>query len=80
MQVFVIGALRSDDYTTEAYIFIWTKLAAIRENDLGIISIPYIGLGILVLLIMLIILFTKMPNTADQEKCQSESFKSFCES
>ena len=76
-QVFVIGALRSDDYTTEAYNALsGPELAAIRENDLGIISIPYIGLGILVLLIMLIILFTKMPNTADQEKMSvSESFK-----
>ena len=35
-QVFVIGALRSDDYTTEAYKALsGPELAAIRENDLG---------------------------------------------
>ncbi len=76
-QVFVIGALRSDDYTAEAYNALTSdELAVIRENDLGIISIPYIGLGILVLIIMAIIIFTKMPKTADEDKMTiSESFK-----
>jgi len=76
-QVFVIGALRSDDYTAEAYSALTSgELAGIRENDLGIISIPYIGLGILVLIIMAIIIFTKMPKTADSDKMSiSESFK-----
>ncbi|MFD2587366.1 L-fucose:H+ symporter permease [Croceitalea marina] len=76
-QVFVIGALRSDDYTTDAYNALSsTELAAVRENDLGIISIPYIGLGILVLVIMGIIVFTKMPKTSDEDKMSiGESFK-----
>jgi MFS transporter, FHS family, L-fucose permease len=76
-QVFVISALRSDDYTTEAYNALTsTELAAVRENDLGIISVPYIGLGILVLVIMAIIIFTKMPKTAEEDKMSlSESFK-----
>ncbi len=76
-QVFVISALRSDDYTTEAYNALSaTELAAVRENDLGIISVPYIGLGILVLVIMTIIIFTKMPKTAEEDKMSlSESFK-----
>lgn len=76
-QVFVIGALRSDDYTAEAFSALGSEeLAAIRENDLGIISIPYIGLGIVVLAIMGIIVFTKIPKTAEEDKMSvSESFK-----
>jgi len=76
-QVFVIGALRSDDYSTETYNALsGPELAAIRENDLSIISIPYIGLGILVLVIMAIIVFTKIPNTKPEDKMSlSESFK-----
>ena len=76
-QVFVIGALRSDDFTTEAYNALTSEeLAAVRENDLSIISIPYIALGMLVLAIMAIIIFTKMPKTATEDKMNlSESFK-----
>ena len=76
-QVFVIGALRSDDYTPEVYNTLASdELAAIRENDLSIISIPYISLGVLVLVIMAIIIFIKIPKTADDEKMRlSESFK-----
>ncbi|WP_298537400.1 L-fucose:H+ symporter permease [uncultured Algibacter sp.] len=76
-QVFVIGALRSDDYTEEAYNALTSsELAAIRENDLSIISVPYIALGVLVLIIMGIIIATKMPKTADDDKMSlSESFK-----
>ncbi|MDY7396786.1 L-fucose:H+ symporter permease [Aureibaculum sp. 2210JD6-5] len=76
-QVFVIGALRSDDYTKEAYNALSSdELAVIRENDLGIISVPYIALGVLVLIIMAIIIFTKMPVTAENDKISlSESFR-----
>ena len=75
-QVFVIEALRSDDYSNEAYNALSsTELAAIRENDLEIISIPYIALGILVLIIMGIIIITKMPKTSEKDKMSlSESF------
>jgi len=75
-QQVVIGALRSDDFTKEAYNALpAVEQAAIRTNDLGIISIPYIGLGILVLVIMAIIIFTKMPKTAEEDKIRlSESF------
>ncbi|BFP40145.1 L-fucose permease [Flavobacteriaceae bacterium GF1] len=61
-QIFVIQSLRSDDYSTEAYNALGiAEKAAIRENDLGIISYPYIALGILVLVILLIIALTKFP-------------------
>lgn len=68
-QVFVLAALRSDDYTTEAYNALSsTELAGIRENDLSVISIPYLSLGVLVLIIMAIIIFTKIPKTAEEDK------------
>lgn len=75
-QVFVINSLRSDDYTADAYKALSsTEVAAIRENDLGIISIPYIGLGVLVLVILGIIIMTKMPKTPQEDKMSlSESF------
>ena len=76
-QVFVISAIRSDDFTTKAYNALSSEeLAAIRENDLGIISIPYIGLGVLVLVITVIIFFTKIPIPSEQNKMSlSTSFK-----
>ena len=76
-QVFVISALRSDDFTTEAYNALTSEeLATIRENDLSVISIPYIALGVLVLAIMAIIILTKMPKTAEEDKMSlSDSFK-----
>ncbi|SHF83200.1 MFS transporter, FHS family, L-fucose permease [Arenibacter palladensis] len=76
-QVFVISALRSDDYTAEAFnVMSSEELAIIRENDLGIISVPYIALGIVVLIIMGIIIFTKIPKTLESEKINlKDSFK-----
>ncbi len=61
-QVFVIQSLKSDDYTPDAYRSLdIAEKAGIRENDLNIISYPYIALGILVLVILLIVVFTKFP-------------------
>jgi FHS family L-fucose permease-like MFS transporter len=76
-QVFVLQALRSDDYSAEAYnTLASTELAAIRENDLSVISIPYLSLGVLVLIIMAIIVFTKIPKTAVGDKMSlSDSLK-----
>ncbi len=76
-QVFVISALRSDDYTEAAYQALSSQeMAAIRENDLGIISVPYIALGVLVLIIMVILFFTKIPQNHEEEKISlSDSFK-----
>lgn len=75
-QVFVLGALRSDDYTAEAYSALSSnELAAVRENDLGVISIPYVSLGVLVLIIMAIIFFTRIPKTPVEDKMSlSDSF------
>jgi FHS family L-fucose permease-like MFS transporter len=76
-QFVVLSALRSDDFTNEAYNALpAVEQAAIRTNDLGIISFPYIGLGVVVVIIMLIILFTKLPSTDQHDKMSlSDSFK-----
>lgn len=76
-QFVVLSALRSDDYSKEAYNALpAVEQAAVRTNDLGIISFPYIGLGVVVLVIMLLIFLTKLPKTADHDKMSlSESFK-----
>ena len=68
-QQFVLSALQSDDYTAEAYAALGaTEMAAVRTNDLSIISVPYIGLGIVVLVILAIIVMTKMPKTPEEDK------------
>jgi MFS transporter, FHS family, L-fucose permease len=76
-QELVIGSIKSNNYTPEAFKALSSdELATIREHDLNLISIPYIGLGIFVLAILIIIIFTKMPKTVHEEKMSiSESFK-----
>lgn len=79
-QQFVISALQSDDKDASGALIYdtltETAKAAVRENDLGVISIPYIILGLVVLAIMVIILFTKIPKTPEEDKMSlSESFK-----
>lgn len=68
-QVFVIQALRSDDFSPEAYSTLDAiEKAAIRENDLNIISGPYFGLGVLVLMILVVIAFTRFPISREYTK------------
>lgn len=79
-QQFVISALRSDDKDeTGALVYDTlseTAKATVRENDLDVISTPYLFLGLVVLAIMVIIFFTKIPKTAEEDKMSiSESFK-----
>jgi MFS transporter, FHS family, L-fucose permease len=76
-QVLVIGNIKSNGYTSETFKALSpTELATIREHDLNLISIPYIGLGLFVLAILVIIIFTKMPKTVIEEKMSiGESFK-----
>src|SRR5699024_3210671 len=67
-QILVIEALRSDQYSTEAYDALEAiEKAAIREHDLSIISLPYIGLGVLVLVILFVILFTRFPISKEDQ-------------
>ena len=76
-QVFIIQALRSDDFSADAYQALSSsELAAIRENDLNIISVPYIALGVLVLIILAIIIAVKFPKVEAQTKISlSATFK-----
>ncbi|MEM1135816.1 MAG: L-fucose:H+ symporter permease [Bacteroidota bacterium] len=69
-QLIVLDALRSDDYSAEAYAALSeAERVVIRQNDLDIISLPYIGLGILVIVIMIIMFFIKVPAVnKDEEK------------
>ncbi len=79
-QQFVISALKSDD-KNEAGELVYDTLSEpakllVKENDLGVISVPYIILGVVVLAIMVIIFMTKIPKTAEGDKMSlSESFK-----
>lgn len=76
-QVFIIDALRSDGLTAEAYQALSSaEAAAIRENDLGVISLPYIALGVLVLVIMGAIMMVKFPQVEEHVKMSlSKTFK-----
>lgn len=68
-QVVVIEALRSDDFSDEAYLALTgPEAAAIRENDLGIISLPYIFLGAFVLFMLLVFVLTKIPAVQSFER------------
>lgn len=79
-QQFVISALRSDDKDENGALIYDTlsesAKAVVRENDLDVISVPYILLGIVVLVIMAIIVFTKIPKTPEGDKLAlGDSFK-----
>lgn len=63
-QLFVIKVLRSDDFSPEAYNQLpAVEQAAIRTNDLSVISGPYIALGVLVIVMFVLIAVSKMPKT-----------------
>ena len=76
-QLLVLDALRSDDYSPAAYEALpEIEKVAIRQNDLDVISVPYIALGILVIVIMIIMFFVKVPVTRNDAKLTvSETFK-----
>lgn len=65
-QHFVIKTIRSAQYTPEAYDQLpIAEQAVIRTHDLSLISGPYIGLGLLVILIFVLVAFSKMPKTKE---------------
>jgi len=76
-QLVVLDALRSDDFTRTAYAALSeAERAGIRQNDLEIISLPYIGLGLLVIAIMVIMFFVKVPISQEEEPISvKDSFK-----
>jgi len=67
-QLFVIKYLRSAQYTPDAYqILPDVEKAAIRTHDLNIISTPYIGLGIFVLFMFILIAIVKIPKKREHD-------------
>lgn len=68
-QLIVIQQLQSDRFTPETYEALdAAEKAAIREHDLSVISYPYIGLGVLVVVILIIVGLTKFPNLKEQAR------------
>lgn len=68
-QLYIIRQLQSDDYTDAAYASLDPALqASIRTNDLGVIRDPYVILGFVVIAILVIIAFAKMPKSQDGDR------------
>ena len=68
-QLVIIQTLRSDDYTEETYNALTSdEVARIRQEDLSIISDVYVGLGIAIIFIFLLVLFIKIPGKNEENK------------
>lgn len=66
-QMFIIKLLQSDDYSTESYnLLSESQKALIRTNDLGVISAPYIALGIFIVIMLIFIAFIRIPENKDK--------------
>jgi len=76
-QLYIITLIKSSDYTTEAYELLpEVEKAAIRTHDLGIISTPYIGLGIFIIVMFVLILLAKIPQKEHHDAISvKDSFK-----
>ncbi|MEM6642560.1 MAG: L-fucose:H+ symporter permease [Bacteroidota bacterium] len=66
-QFVVLNQIQSAKYDEVAYAALSSvEKASIKTSDLAIISYPYLGIGAVVLVIFLIIVFTKIPVGAEQ--------------
>ncbi len=76
-QQVIITRLNSYNYTAESYALLpEAEAAAIRTNDLGIISTPYIGLGLFVIVMFILIAIAKIPQKEKHEAISvGKSFK-----
>jgi len=76
-QIYVMRALKSDDFTAQAYAALPSaEQASIRTSDLDLISVPYIGLGILILTILTIMIFVRVPKVHEHDEISiSKTFK-----
>lgn len=64
-KTFILSALQSDELGAEAYAALSTaEKAAIRTGDLAVISGPYVALGLLLALIIVLFLIVRMPEKA----------------
>lgn len=61
-QLYIVGLLQSDNYTPAEYDMLSAaEKAAIRTHDLGLISVPYIGLGVVIIIVLAAIAMIRMP-------------------
>ena len=71
-QTFILGSLQSDDLDAQGngiYETLSTSAkAAVKTADLELIRNPYVGLGIFVALLLVVIAFVKMPEEAQTKK------------
>ncbi|MCK4922579.1 MAG: L-fucose:H+ symporter permease [Bacteroidales bacterium] len=66
-QLYIISALKSDDYDSVAYNMLSSaEQAVVRANDLQIIRNPYVILGLFVIIMLAVLAFVKMPRKEDQ--------------
>ena len=70
-QTFILGALQSDDVDANGNAIYDTlsepAKAAIRTSDLMVIRDPYVGIGILVIFMLVLISIVKMPEKKESE-------------
>ncbi len=70
-QTFILGALQSDDVDADGNGIYETLTgaakAAVKTSDLMVIRNPYVGLGLLVIVMLVVILFVKMPEKKESE-------------
>ncbi len=70
-QTFILGALQSDDVDANGNGIYKTLTgaakAAVKTSDLMVIRNPYVGLGLLVIVMLVIISFVKMPEKKESE-------------
>ena len=70
-QTFILGALQSDDVDANGNGIYETLTgaakAAVKTSDLMVIRNPYVGLGLLVIVMLVIISFVKMPEKKESE-------------
>lgn len=76
-QLYIITLIKSSDYTSDALALLpEAEKAAIRTHDLGIISTPYIGLGIFIIVMFVLIAIAKIPQKEHHESISvKNSFK-----
>ncbi len=71
-QNFILGALQSDDIDADGNGIYETLTgaakAAVKTSDLMVIRNPYVGLGLLVIVMLVIISFVKMPEKKESEE------------
>jgi len=70
-QTFILGALQSDDVDENGNgiyeTLSGTAKAAVKTSDLMVIRDPYVGLGLLVIIMFILIIFLRMPDEKESE-------------